>query len=666
MADLVLGNPAYHGTGLILDNPENTHVAGVTIVSNDATMVRLGNFNLTCNGSSVVPTTANATLVNGNDTLVPTIVTGSGPYDLTFPVGDLTKQVDSLGYVWTLVIDEGVPESVDLGIVPLGIQAGWDKVDLTNPSFVGDSVLKDYAALVAATGDDLEFNITSVLDSGVNFSINPNGDRVVTEDNAQDWVNEIVLDIRVVQADGTIGATEEVTLTTYNDIVAPIITLNGSANVSVDLGSPYVELGATWTDNVDGTGSAVVSGTVDVNSEGDYTVSYNYTDAAGNAATTVTRTVSVVDLDVEIPVITLTGAATVNLEHGAAYLELGATWTDDIDGSGSVVDITDNIDNGALGSYTVRYNHTDNSGKAAVEVTRTVNVVDTTPAVITIQGNNPETVEAGTDFVDVGATWVDVVDGTGNAVAVSNVDTGAVGSYTVQYSYTDSSSNVSTEATRIVNVVDTIKPVITLQGLPTVVTDVNSIYKDAGAIWVDIVDGTGFADVTYGKTNPDTGGLDTSIPGSYLATYSYTDQAGNVADPVYRSIIVSKKQGSSDGGIHLALSKETHDLIKPFGGGVSRVNDGRFVVQQVKARLRTWLGEWVLDKSIGWINQSDFERNYDLAEIERRARVIILETKGVLGIDYLVANYSQRTLTLNFKASTKFGVIDLIVPWGGL
>ena len=44
--------------------------------------------------------------------------------------------------------------------------------------------------------------------------------------------------------------------------------------------------------------------TVDVNTVGTYTVTYNVSDAAGNAATQVTRTVNITP-DVTIPVITL-------------------------------------------------------------------------------------------------------------------------------------------------------------------------------------------------------------------------------------------------------------------------------------------------------------------------------------------------------------------------
>ena len=76
---------------------------------------------------------------------------------------------------------------------------------------------------------------------------------------------------------------------------------------------------------------------VDVNTVGTYTVTYNVSDAAGNAATQVTRTVNITP-DVTIPVITLLGEAEVSLELGSTYTDAGATAVDNIDG-----DITANI-----------------------------------------------------------------------------------------------------------------------------------------------------------------------------------------------------------------------------------------------------------------------------------------------------------------------------------
>tara|TARA_R110000796_G_scaffold14055_8_gene46139 strand:- start:589 stop:945 length:357 start_codon:yes stop_codon:yes gene_type:complete len=115
---------------------------------------------------------------------------------------------------------------------------------------------------------------------------------------------------------------------------------------------------------------------------------------------------------------------------------------------------------------------------------------------------------------------------------------------------------------------------------------------------------------------------------------------------------------------HLALDKETGDLILPAGGGVARVTDGRFIVQQVQCKLRTWLGEWVLDQDIGWLSNLDFDKNYDEASIQRRARTIILETQGVLEIISMTTVYSKRKLTIEFVAETIYGTIDVTVPWG--
>ena len=83
------------------------------------------------------------------------------------------------------------------------------------------------------------------------------------------------------------------------DTTAPVISLVGSATVAHALGVSYTDAGATATDNVDGTITANIttSGTVDVNTVGTYTITYSVSDAAGNAASSVTRTVTVADLD---------------------------------------------------------------------------------------------------------------------------------------------------------------------------------------------------------------------------------------------------------------------------------------------------------------------------------------------------------------------------------
>lgn len=79
-----------------------------------------------------------------------------------------------------------------------------------------------------------------------------------------------------------------------DDTTAPVITLNGASPVTVSLQGTYTEQNATATDDVDGTVTPTVTGSVNVNQKGEYTLTYTATDKAGNSSTT-TRKVNVVN-----------------------------------------------------------------------------------------------------------------------------------------------------------------------------------------------------------------------------------------------------------------------------------------------------------------------------------------------------------------------------------
>jgi len=98
------------------------------------------------------------------------------------------------------------------------------------------------------------------------------------------------------------------------DVTTPVISLEGPASVSLEAGTGYTDAGATATDNIDGsiTSSIVTVNPVDIDTVGTYTVTYNVSDAAGNAATAVTRTVVIVE-----PV--LTGYFTDSAVEGLTY-----------------------------------------------------------------------------------------------------------------------------------------------------------------------------------------------------------------------------------------------------------------------------------------------------------------------------------------------------------
>ena len=135
---------------------------------------------------------------------------------------------------------------------------------------------------------------------------------------------------------------------------------------------------------------------------------------------------------------------------------------------------------------------------------------DITPPVITVLGPNPVTVERGDDYLDAGATS----DG-GESVSTNfgGLDTNVVGAYTITYSASDASQNTG-YATRIVNVVDTTAPVVTVIGDNPATVELGDTYTDAGA-------------TTNEGTLTTSGTVDTSTVGAYTLTYTSTDASGN-------------------------------------------------------------------------------------------------------------------------------------------
>jgi len=219
------------------------------------------------------------------------------------------------------------------------------------------------------------------------------------------------------------------------DTISPVITLTGAIPQIIELGDGYTELGATTDDGSE----VIIDATEFTDAIGSYSIYYDATDASGNVAIQVTRTVDVVDTIP--PIITLTGANPQTIELGDGYTELGAT-TDD----GSLVTIDDSAFVDAIGSYSILYDSVDIAGNNATQVTRTVDVVDTIPPIITLTGANPQTIELGDGYTELGATTDD-----GSLVTIDDsafVD--AIGSYSIYYDATDTAGNNATQEIRTV------------------------------------------------------------------------------------------------------------------------------------------------------------------------------------------------------------------------
>ncbi|OUM88457.1 DUF5011 domain-containing protein [Caldibacillus debilis] len=166
---------------------------------------------------------------------------------------------------------------------------------------------------------------------------------------------------------------------------------------------------------------------------------------------------------------------------------------------------------------------------------------DTTPPVITLNGDNPLYLNVGDEFVDPGATATDDVDGdlTEQIVVTGSVDTSKPGEYILTYTVSDSAGNEATETRTVIvreaQEPDTTPPVITLKGDNPLYLNVGDEFVDPGATATDDVDGDLTEQIVV------TGSVDTSKPGEYTLTYTVSDSAGNTAS-VTRTVIVQEKE----------------------------------------------------------------------------------------------------------------------------
>ena len=100
-----------------------------------------------------------------------------------------------------------------------------------------------------------------------------------------------------------------------------------------------------------------------------------------------------------------------------------------------------------------------------------------------------------------------------------------------------------------------------------------------------------------------------------------------------------------------------------FGQGRGNYADhGESTAQRTRTRLLCFQGDWFLDLTNGmpWLN--DFERPGNLPDIERAARMTILQTSGVAQLDSLdLALSPARSLVITADVQTTDGDTPTIV-----
>ena len=315
---------------------------------------------------------------------------------------------------------------------------------------------------------------------------------------------------------------------TVVDVIVPVaicqdITVNLSSPIfdTLDIdGGSFDECGITAY-LLDGENTAAI--TVYCTDMPDMAVTLTVEDAFGNADSCV-ATVTVVD-DI-LPVISLIGDDPVTIECSEEYTDAGATAEDNCDG-----DLTDDIEvdnpvNTSLaGTYVVTYDVVDSSNNAAVQVTRTVIVVDTIVPDIALFGPEALELECGVQvYTELGAFASDACDGdlTGDIVITNTPgNSTTLGVQMVTYTVEDAVGN-SASIDREVTVVDTTSPLIALLGSDPVVLTHGGDYVEAGATAWDDCEGDLSGAVNILDSVPNT-----DVVAMYIINYEVSDSSEN-------------------------------------------------------------------------------------------------------------------------------------------
>lgn len=327
------------------------------------------------------------------------------------------------------------------------------------------------------------------------------------------------------------------------DTIPPRLFLLGNATFFQQANTTYVDPGVFANDTLDGilTPNVTVTGTVRVNSPflTNFVLQYNVVDRAGNRATPVSRTVIIINTIP--PVITLRGGDMTWEAAVNPFVDPGATAWDVIDGdisalinrTGSV-----NVMSPSNTAYTLSYRVRDTSGLEAIVRYRTVTIIDTTRPVIILRGNATFFQQGAFPYVDPGATAFDTLNGniTNSIVTVNPVNTSAPAGtvFVVTYNVLDAAGNAAIQVNRTVIIIDTIPPVLTLLGSPTVNWQGAVPWVDPGCRANDLLSG----DIT--SLIQINGTVNVMAPAGtvFTLTYLVTDPAGNRAVPVTRTVVI--------------------------------------------------------------------------------------------------------------------------------
>jgi len=373
------------------------------------------------------------------------------------------------------------------------------------------------------------------------------------------------------------------------DTEKPVISLIGDKNIILNIYDNYSDAGANASDNIDGDISNLISvegENIDTSIAGTYTVTYNVSDNAGNIADEVIRIVTVVQqscdslpwkpvsgmrytmaiigtiLENSVQVnwnnltkvyiaafgpdntcrgLSIIGDSNSQLNPGEFYVDIASNSSMDEEISfkiwncsqNSVCDLKDKIsfvDGGKIEYFSLEFETSHCNCTPEIELV----------------GEDTITIEVCSQFSDPGAKASDITDGniSQNIQKDSNLDTSTPGNYSIKYYVSNSCGGIAS-ITRNIIVKDTKKPLLSLLGDELININIGDNYTESGAQAIDQPCKNDISDKIIIN-----GTLDNKTSGVYKITYNVSDDFGNSADEIIRTVNVLSPEISSDFLVH--------------------------------------------------------------------------------------------------------------------
>lgn len=319
--------------------------------------------------------------------------------------------------------------------------------------------------------------------------------------------------------------TQPLNNTVTNNNAQPLITGSSDNNVTISIMDGNTNIasvsgGATW----------VLNAGVGTFTEGLHVITASAVDGAGNTSLSSSPVNYTVDLT--SPTITVPSNITVEATSGSGVSSTQPSIASFLSAASATdnIAVSPTISHNApalfpLGDTSVTFTATDDALNSRFS-TAIVSVVDTTPPVITLNGAADVYVEAGSSYVEAGASATDIVDGTVTVQTTGSLNTNTVGIYNLTYSASDSHANTASSVVRRVHVIDTTPPVFL--NLPLA-----DIYSSQTSMSLAIPSVSDVSPVTVSNNAPSVYPV-----GVTTVTWTATDSSGN-SSTATQDIIVS-------------------------------------------------------------------------------------------------------------------------------